>query len=453
MGDITSGTVAKVLVNEGDSVEEETPVLELETDKAVQEVPCTVSGTVGKILVKSGDQIEVGAPIFEISSSNGSAPSADAQSAGAQSTGSDTKSAPATQIAAGEESTTTSKLEAEAPAPSNSGQTFQESNSLDGEATKAPSAPQLSEVAQTGLIPAAPSVRRIAREMGVNIRQVTGSGPDGRISVADLEAFKAGGAPQTAPATVATTGGLLPMTLPDFAEFGPIERQAMSGIGRATSDQMQRAWNHVPHVTQFDKVDITEIEKLRKANAKLAEDAGGKLTITAIMLKVLVGALKKFPHFNASIDTQSNEIILKKYFHLGVAVDTPHGLLVPVIRDVDRKSVIELSVELGEVAKAARDRKLGREQMSGGTFTLTNLGGIGGTQFTPIVNVPEVAILGLSRGEMQPVWNKESETFEPRLMMPLSLSYDHRVINGADGARFTRFIAQALENPFLLALY
>lgn len=424
MGDITSGTVAKVLVNEGDPVEEETPVLELETDKAVQEVPCTMSGTVGKILVKSGDQIEVGTPIFEIS-------------------GGDANGAPAKVEEPAKTETKTEEPKATAPAAS----------TLDGEAVKAPSAPQLSEVAQTGLIPAAPSVRRIAREMDVNIREVTGSGPDGRISVGDIEMFKTGGAPKTAPTTVGTTGSLLPLTLPDFAEFGQIERQPLSGIGRATSEQMQRAWNHVPHVTQFDKVDITEIEKLRKANAKLAEDAGGKLTITAIMLKVLVGALKKFPNFNASIDTQSNEIILKKYFHFGVAVDTPHGLLVPVIRDVDRKSIIELSVELGEIAGLARERKLGREQMSGGTFTLTNLGGIGGTQFTPIVNVPEVAILGLSRGEMQPVWNKETESFDPRLMMPLSLSYDHRVINGADGARFTRFVAQSLENPFLMALY
>ena len=433
MGDITSGTVAKVLVNEGDSVEEETPVLELETDKAVQEVPCTMSGTVGKILVKSGDQIEVGTPIFEIS--GGASNGAPAEAV-----------APEKTEAAAKTETKTEEPKATAPEKA-------AASTLNGEATKAPSAPQLAEVAQTGLIPAAPSVRRIAREMDVNIRQVTGSGPDGRISVGDIEMFKSGGAPPAAPATVGTTGGLLPMTLPDFAEFGAIERKPLSGIGRATSDQMQRAWNHVPHVTQFDKVDITEIETLRKANAKLAEDAGGKLTITAIMLKVLVGALKKFPNFNASIDTQSNEIILKKYFHIGVAVDTPHGLLVPVIRDVDRKSIIELSVELGEIAGLARERKLGREQMSGGTFTLTNLGGIGGTQFTPIVNVPEVAILGLSRGVMEPVWNKDSETFEPRLLMPLSLSYDHRVINGADGARFTRFIAQSLENPFLMALY
>ncbi len=436
MGDITSGTVAKVLVNEGDTVAEETPVLELETDKAVQEVPCTMSGTVGKILVKSGDQIEVGTPIFEISGGDSNGAPAEAEKTEAPK-----ESAPA---------------KTEAPAASSNGQAEKApapaASTLNGEATKAPSAPQLAEVAQTGLIPAAPSVRRIAREMGVNIRQVTGSGPDGRISVGDIEMFKTGGAPQAAPATTGV-GGLLPLTLPDFAEFGEIERKPLSGIGRATSDQMQRAWNHVPHVTQFDKVDITEIEKLRKANAKLAEDAGGKLTITAIMLKVLVGALKKFPNFNASIDTQSNEIIFKKYFHMGVAVDTPHGLLVPVIRDVDRKSIIELSVELGEIAGLARERKLGREQMSGGTFTLTNLGGIGGTQFTPIVNVPEVAILGLSRGVMEPVWNKDSETFEPRLLMPLSLSYDHRVINGADGARFTRFIAQSLENPFLMALY
>ncbi|HXG68953.1 MAG TPA: 2-oxo acid dehydrogenase subunit E2, partial [Blastocatellia bacterium] len=227
-------------------------------------------------------------------------------------------------------------------------------------------------------------------------------------------------------------------------------REPMTGIRRKTAENMRNAWLTVPHVTQHDQADITELEQLRKQFGKKAEAAGGKLTVTAIALKVAAAALKAFPQFNASIDQANNEIVYKKYYHIGVAVDTDRGLLVPVIRDVDKKNIVQLAVEMGQLAEKARNKKLTLEEMQGGTFTITNLGGIGGTSFTPIVYAPEVAILGISRSSMQPVFR--GDKFEPRLMLPLSLSYDHRLIDGADAARFLRWIAEALEQPFLLAL-
>lgn len=455
---IKKGTVAKILVSTGDTIEEDQPVLELETDKAVQEVPSTVSGTVGQILVKEGDQIEIGAPIFDLeggttAASNGQSTSTPAPQSTSSSSGEREK---ATQADSEDSSfANTSGIATGGPnssaAASNGNAHASGTGSLNGQPTAAPSAPQLAETTRE-LIPAAPSTRRLAREMSVDIRQVKGSGPDGRISAGDIQNYARGGASAEAPASAQSTlvGGLISFPLPDFEKFGRVERQPMSGIRRATAEQMQRAWSSVPHVTQFDKADITEIEKLRKQYGKAAEAAGGKLTITAIILKIAVGALKKFPQFNASLDAEKGEIVLKKYFHIGVAVDTDRGLLVPVIRDVDQKNIVELAVELGQIAERARSKKIGLDEMTGGCFTITNLGGIGGTHFTPIVNVPEVAILGLSRGGMEPVWNGES--FQPRQMLPMSLSYDHRAIDGADGARFLRWIATALEQPFLMAL-
>jgi len=244
--------------------------------------------------------------------------------------------------------------------------------------------------------------------------------------------------------------GVAGVPLPDFSKWGNIERKPLSGIRRATAEQMARSWSTIPHVTQFDKADITELEKLRKQYGKQAEAAGAKLTVTAIILKVVAGALKKFPQFNSSLDMAGNEQIFKSYYHIGVAVDTERGLMVPVVRDVDKKNIVEIAVELNQIAERARSKKTTLDEMQGGTFTITNLGGIGGTSFTPIVNSPEVAILGLSRGGYEPFWN--GQTFEPRLMLPLSLSYDHRVIDGADGARFLRWICNALEQPFLMSL-
>lgn len=238
--------------------------------------------------------------------------------------------------------------------------------------------------------------------------------------------------------------------LPNFSRWGEIERAAMGGVRRTTAKHMATAWGTIPHVTNYDKADITELEKLRKQYASRVEADGGKLTITAILLKIVAGALKQSPQFCASVDIEKEEIIYKKYYHIGVAVDTPQGLLVPVIRDVDQKNITDLAIELNQAAEKARDRKLGLEEMQGGTFTISNLGGIGGTNFAPLINAPEVAILGVSRSQIEPVFINDQ--FQPRLMLPLALSYDHRLIDGADGARFLRRLVEALENPFLLAL-
>jgi pyruvate dehydrogenase E2 component (dihydrolipoamide acetyltransferase) len=305
------------------------------------------------------------------------------------------------------------------------------------------------------LAPAAPSVRRTARELGVNVNQVAGTGPGGRISAEDVKAhvkrLLSSGGPRSSPQEPAMLPGPPAPALPDFTKWGEIERKPMRPVRRKTAEHLAQAWAAIPHVTQCDKADVTDLEALRKRYEKHVESAGGKLTLTAIALKVVASALKRFAQFNASIDVAAQELVLKKYVHVGVAVDTERGLLVPVIRDVDRKSIIELSTELAQAAEKARDGKLTLEEMQGGCFTITNLGGLGGTYFTPIVNLPEVAILGVSRAQMEPVWRDGS--FQPRLMLPLSLSYDHRVIDGADGIRFLRFVAEALEQPFVLSLH
>jgi pyruvate dehydrogenase E2 component (dihydrolipoamide acetyltransferase) len=434
---IKEGTIVNVLVKEGETVEENQPVLELETDKAVLEVPSGVSGTVKSVAAKSGGKIKIGDPIFTVEESgaqNGAAPQAEPSQPAEQ---------PQAQAAAQPQAE--AQPQPAAPAPTKS-----------TPAAAAPSTPAKTEIAEPAPdrsgrepIPAAPSVRRFAREIGVDVYDVQGSGPGGRISEDDVK-HHARGLLQSGGETrnFASLPGAVP--LPDFSKFGETEAEPLSNVRRATANQMARSWQ-APHVTQFDKADITNIEALRKKYAKEAEKQGGKLTVTAILVKVIVAALKKHPQFNASLDLAGDQIIYKKYFNIGVAVDTERGLLVPVIKNADQKGLFEIAAELGGIAERARNKKTSLDEMSGGCFTLTNLGGIGGTNFTPIINVPEVAILGVARGSYEPVWNKGKGEFEPRFMLPLSLSYDHRVIDGADGARFLRFIAEALEEPFLLA--
>jgi len=312
-------------------------------------------------------------------------------------------------------------------------------------------------------VPAAPNARRLARELGIEVANIPPSAT-GRVTLPGLKDYVrqrnqglvAAPAPAAPTASAASAAAPAPVSgavvkpLPNFSKWGEIEIEKMSGIRRATANQMAYSWSVAPRVTQFDKADIVEMEAIRKKYGSRVEKSGAKLTMTAMLLKIAAAALKQFPKFNASIDMENEQIILKKYFHIGVAVDTPHGLVVPVIRDVDRKSIFDLAIELNTVAGKARDRKLSMDEMQGGCFTISNLGGIGGTNFTPIVNAPEVAILGVSRGAIEPVYN--GEAFEPRLMMPLSLSYDHRLIDGAQGARFLRWICNALENPMLMSL-
>ena len=416
---IKSGIATKILVKAGDMVKKDQTILELETDKAVLEIPSSISGAVKEVLVKSGSEVKIGQIILKIDTD---------ASAAAQSTA----TAP-TKVSQ-------EKIEPSASTPS----------STPREATKIQQAieqPSEQSVEVRIDVAAAPSVRRFAREIGIDIHRVPGSGPKGRISIEDVKAYS------KALNTGAPRGGALTapaIALPDFSKWGAIERQAMSPLRKKAAEHLSQAWQTIPHVTQFDKADITEIEKLRKRFAAKVEKAGGKLTITSFLLKVLGQALKNFPQFNSSIDPVKNEIIFKKYIHIGIAVDTDRGLLVPVIRDIDKKSITELSVELTQLAERARNKKTTLEEMQGGTFTITNLGGIGGTSFTPIVNLPEVAILGISRSSMEQVYM--SDHFVPRLMLPLSLSYDHRVIDGADGARFLRWVVDAIQHPFLMEL-
>ena len=290
----------------------------------------------------------------------------------------------------------------------------------------------------------------MARELGVDIFQVAGSGPNGRISIEDVKAHT-----KKLVTTVAAGGAAAGAAeaLPDFTRWGAVERQPMRAVRRKTAEHLSAAWATIPHVTQHDVADITALEELRKKYAKQVEAAGGNLTVTAIVVKVAAAALKAFPQFNTSIDVAANEIIYKKFVNIGIAVDTDRGLLVPVIRDADTKSITQISVELPQLSEKARNRKISLDEMQGGCFSISNLGGIGGTFFTPIVNAPEVAILGISRARMEPVFNKDTNQFVPRLMLPLSLSYDHRVIDGADGIRFLRWVVEAIEQPFVLALH
>lgn len=444
---IESGDVITLLVAEGEAIDKDQPVLELETDKAVIEVPAPYSGTVRELRVQPGDKAAVGQVILTLEVA---APSAEATPA---SPGAEPTAAPRAA-----EETPPAELTPSAAEPAQRHRVVAQTVDREGRATP-PAAPssvtrkrdgERTALASDGRppAPAAPSVRRLAREIGVDINAVVGTGPAGRISIEDVKHHAQ--SRLTSPDRQPVAADTMPASLPDFSQWGEVERQAMPGIRRATAQHMTQAWTTIPHVTQYATADITELEHLRKRFAPKAEALQGKLTITAIVLKVVTAALKQFPQFNASVDMHRREIVYKRYYHIGVAVDTERGLLVPVIRDVDRKSILELAVELTQVAERARQRKLTRDDMQGGTFTVTNLGGIGGTGFSPIINPPEVAILGLARSRIEPVY--VNEQFEPRLQLPLSLSYDHRIIDGADGARFICWVAEALAQPFLIAL-
>ena len=496
---VAAGDVVRVLVNPGDTIAKDQPILELETDKATIEVPSTVSGTVKEVKVKQGDKVKVGQLVLTVDDNGGAAtkgaaakdeqaedkqqaadkqPSADKpkpQPAGAAEAGGISQAAPGKgeKTEAGGDKSGADKGAAErrrGTTASEPDERFEEHTreepaaaeasvkqrprgevvdiSRGARTTPAPAPQPVAEAAPQGPAPpAAPSVRRLARELGVDIHGVVGTGPGGRISTEDVQSYVRN---TLSGAGAATGGGAAAAPLPDFAKWGEVERKPMSNIRRKTAEHLAHAWNTIPHVTQHDKADITALESLRKQFGPQAEKAGGKLTVTAVALKVVASALRRFPQFNASVDPGRNEVIYKSAVHVGVAVDTDRGLLVPVVRDVDRKGIIELAAELAKLSDKARSGKLTLEEMQGGSLTITNLGGIGGTAFTPIVNWPEVAILGISRGAHEPVYN--GTQFEPRLMLPLSLSYDHRLIDGADAARFLRWVAEAFEQPFVLML-
>ena len=436
---IDQGDLVRLMISPGAKVSEGQPVMELETDKAVVEVPSSVSGIVKDVRVKEGDKIKVGQVIFTLE--GGAAPASERRAP-----------EPMEHVSGQQAARLSFEIAMRAE-----GKTERQALPPDQPLQVPPTFTmpvQLGKVAGTEHrepVPAAPHVRRLARELGLDIYNVTGTGPGGRISEDDVKAFA------KATLVAAVTAAQIPQTrrfaepkLPDFAKWGKVERVSMRGVRRKTAEHLREAWITIPHVTQHDRADITELEQLRAKFAPRAEEAGGKMTVTAIALKVCASALKVFPQFNASIDMGKEEIVYKQYINIGVAADTDRGLLVPVIRDVDKKNIVELAAELSQLSRKARDKKLTPDEMEGGTFTITNLGGIGGTAFTPIVNHPEVAILGLSRSRMEPEWINGK--FEPRLILPLSLSYDHRLIDGADAARFLRWIAEAFEQPFLLSV-
>jgi pyruvate dehydrogenase E2 component (dihydrolipoamide acetyltransferase) len=414
---IEAADVLNVLIKVGDIIEVDQAILEIETDKATIEVPTTVAGKVVEVFVKAGSKAKVGDVVIKVE------------------TGAEAVEESKQVEVKKEEVAEVSKVESK-----------KESVTLTGER---PSIQPMETDNQPpilkGAAPAAPSVRRIAREIGVDINKVPGTGPGGRISMDDVKAYS-----KKLHESYAQGGGtglnIKSESLPDFTKFGSINRVEMTNIRKKTADHLSYAWATIPHVTQFDKADITLLEKTRK---ELNKNSEAKLTVTAILVKIIVEALKKFPQFNSSIDIEKKEIIYKNYFNIGVAVDTEFGLIVPVIKNSDKKSLSEISIEMNALAEKARNKKIGLDDLQGGCFTISNLGGIGGTYFTPIVNSPEVAILGVSRGSLEPVWNGYG-VFEPRLMLPLSLSYDHRIIDGADAIRFLRFVVEALEQPLRL---
>jgi pyruvate dehydrogenase E2 component (dihydrolipoamide acetyltransferase) len=408
IGDFDSVEVVEVLVAAGDDVEVEQSLITLESDKASLEVPSPAAGKVLSVTVTVGAQVAEGDLIAELA----------VEAAGAQDDAEAT--AEATTIATAPESPPAPTEPAEAPAG-------------DAPSVVAP------RQAAGGPPYASPSVRKLARELGVDLAGVRGSGRKGRLVHDDVRRAASAPPQQPGPQTA-----LPEMPTIDFSQFGPVELEALTKINRLTGQNLHRSWLHVPHVTQFDEADITELEAFRRASKARAEAAGARLTFVSFLLAGAAAALREFPRFNASLDAAGENLILKRYIHIGVAVDTPRGLVVPVIRDVGSKRIFELARELGEVSARARDGKLTMADIQGGSFTISSLGGIGGTAFTPIVNAPEVAILGVSRAKMQPQWN--GDEFIPRLMLPLSLSYDHRVIDGAAAARFTSYLSDVLSD-------
>ena len=404
IGDFKDIEVIEVLVRPGDTVAKEQSLITLESDKATMEIPSPAAGVVQEIRLKTGDKVSEGAAILVLKASAGGAPLAAVPAAAA---------APAPVVAA----------------------------------AVRPPVPVEPQEATQPKPHASPSVRKFARELGVDLARVRGGGPKGRILHADVQAFVKTALAAVPASSPAAKGGAAPFNLPawpevDFAKFGPVELKPLTRLQKLSGPNLHRNWVSIPHVTQFDEADITDLEAFRKSNTAETEKQGFKLTMLAFMIKACVTALRQYPVFNSSLDKSGENVILKKYFHIGVAVDTPDGLVVPVVRDADRKGVFDVAHELSNISKLARDKKLKPGDMQGGTFSISSLGGIGGTAFTPIINAPEVAILGVSRSALRPVWN--AKAFEPRLILPLSLSYDHRVIDGAAAARFTAYLASVL---------
>jgi len=420
IGDFKDIPIIEVHVKEGDAVSADDPLVSLESDKATMEVPAPQGGTIEKLLIKIGDKVSEGTPILLLRGGDGAL----------------------TQPP--------SLVEQQEPKPAEQTSPVSRPPAQPAAPAPAPAAGGAQTAASFGQAHASPSVRRLARELDVDLNKIKGSGEKGRITREDVKAFLRG--PAAAPATAAPAGGMGIPEIPaqDFSKFGPIETKPLARIKKISGPHLHRAWLNVPHVTHNDEADITEIDAYRKELDTAAKEKGFRVTLLAFLMKASVSALRQFPEFNSSLSPEKDALILKKYYNIGIAVDTPDGLVVPVVKDVDRKGVHEISREMGEISKKARDGKLGAADMQGASFTISSLGGIGGTAFTPIVNAPEVAILGVVRSKMAPVWN--GTEFKPRLMQPLSLSYDHRVIDGALAARFARHLCTVLEDVRRLIL-
>jgi pyruvate dehydrogenase E2 component (dihydrolipoamide acetyltransferase) len=479
---IDSGDVVKVLVKEGDSVEVDQPLIEVETEKASFEVPSTVTGKITEINVKEGDNIKVGSVIVKVEESGGKS-----EEKSEEKSKEDSEEKTEEKPKEKEKKTEDKKAKEEEPKDKDAKEDKdteedeeeknieeEEKDEADEEEVEEESKKEIKaseekesekkeekkeekpkdskeepkeKSAPSKVVPASPSVRRLARELGVDLSDIEGSGASGRITEDDVKkhiktTMSSGGGGKISPA--------IAIKLPDFSKWGDIEIEKMSNVRKKTAETMLNSWNSVPQVTQFDKADITALEEFRKKNADEIKKQGGALTMTSILVKVITLALQKFPNFNTSINLADQTIINKKYFNIGIAVDTDRGLLVPVIKNTDSKGLTEISIELTQLAEKARTKKITLEEMEGGTFTISNLGGIGGTGFSPIVYSPQVAILGVSRASKEAVY--VDDKFEPRLMLPLSLSYDHRIIDGADAARFLRWVCGSLENLFNLFL-
>jgi len=431
--------IIEVAISEGDEINEEDTLITLESDKASMDVPSPYKGKVVEVSVKEGDSVSEGDLIGYIETAGAPGAGAKKPTKKKSSTKKSDESKPAPAKSDTEKTSKADKRSDAKPQKDVSGEPSPEARHKHGE--------NKSEGAD---VHAGPAVRKMARELGVELGEVKGSGPKGRVLKDDIDGFvkqvmkdrKSGGG--AASATATGGAGIPQVPAIDFSQFGEIEEKPMSRLMKAGANNLHRSWLNVPHVTQFDEADITELEAFRKSMKAEAESQGAKLTPLPFMIKACAYALRKFPQFNASLHPDGDKLIIKHYVHIGVAVDTPDGLMVPVIRDADKKSLIDLAKESVELAKKAQNKKLSREEMSGASFTISSLGSIGGTAFTPIVNTPEVAILGISKSSMKPVWN--GSEFAPRLMLPLSLSYDHRAVNGADAARFTAFLAQVLTD-------
>lgn len=432
IGDFKDVPVIEVLVNAGDSVNREDSLITLESDKATMEVPSPATGVVKELKVRVGDKVSKGSLVLLLEAGDG----------------------PAAARANEEEATAPAKVGA-AREPAVAAQTIAREPQPALRAERAPAAAPAAEVrvdeAGFGKAHASPAVRRLAREFGVDLARVKGTGPRERILKEDLQSYVKGElARPRGPEGGAPGLSLPPLPQIDFAKFGPVQTQPLSRIKKLSGANLHRNWVSIPHITQHDEADITELEAFRKAQAEEAKKSGIKFTMLGFLMKASVVALKQYPEFNASLSADGESLVLKHYYHIGIAVDTPSGLVVPVIRDVDRKGLLELAKELGEVSARMRAGKIAPADLQGGCFSISSLGGIGGTHFTPIINAPEVAILGVGKAVMRPAW--QGREFAPRLMLPLSLSYDHRVIDGALGARFISYLAGVLSDIRRLVL-